>query len=122
MARCQGGVFAVDCGEDSGCGVVVVWEDDAVDKVIFVCSSDTQVVGVFSPTGSLEFETAGSTRVELACSEIELESLAEALNRIHPESISVAQDKAEERAERITKDHMTGTLDEVIDALGLERT
>jgi hypothetical protein len=43
--------------------------------------------------------------VEFACSEIELESLAEALNRNHPESISVAQDKAEEGAERITRRH-----------------
>ncbi len=121
MARCQVSNFAVDCGEGSGCGVLAVREEDAVVKAIFVCSSSTKV-GVFSPIGSIEFEADGSTTVEFACSEIELEGLAEALNRIHPESISVAQDKAEEGAQRITKEHMTGTLDEVIDDLGLQRT
>ena len=49
--------------------------------------------------GSLELEAEGSATGEFACSEVELESLAEALNHSHPESISVAQDKAEEGAE-----------------------
>ena len=122
MAHCLAGNFAVDCGEGSGCGVVVVTEDEAVTKAIFVCSaSGDPQVGVFSPIGSLELETEGSPTVVFACSEIELESLAEALNRIHPESISVAHDKEEERGERITREHVTGTLNEVIDELGLER-
>ena len=80
-------------------------------------------MGVFSPIGSIEFETEGSATVEFACSEIELESLAEALNRIHPQSnISILDGKEEKRTERITKEHMTGTLDEVIDGLGLEHS
>ena len=123
MAHCLAGNFAVDCGEGSGCGVVAVREDEAVTKAIFICSSSGGAqVGVFSPIGSLELETEGSTTVVFACSEIELESLAEALNRIHPESISVAHDKEEERGERITRERVTGTLDEVIDELSLDRT
>ncbi len=85
MARCQVSNFAVDCGEGSGCGVLAVRQEDAVTKAIFICSSGPQV-GVFSPIGSIEFETEGSTTVEFACNEIELESLAEALNRISPVS------------------------------------
>ncbi len=122
MAHCLVDNFAVDCGEGSGCGVIAVREDEAVTKAIFICSSSGGMqVGSFSPTGSLELETEGSATVVFACSEIELESLAEALDRIHPESISIATGKEEERGERITREHITGTLDEVIDELGLER-
>jgi hypothetical protein len=122
MAICQVSNFAVDCGEGSGSAVVAVRQENAVAKAIFICSSGAQLGG-FSPIGSIEFETEGSTTVEFACSEIELESLAEALNRIHLQSsISIADDKEEKRTERITKEHMTGTLDEVIDGLGLEHS
>jgi hypothetical protein len=121
MARCQVSNFALDCGEDSGCAILVVRDDgEAIDKAIFVCSTNTQM-GVFSPAGDVEFEAEGSARVEFACNEIELESLAKALDRIHPHvSIGIGYE-AEERGEKTSEEHMTGTLDEVIDALGLER-
>ena len=121
MAHCLADNFAVDCGEGSGCGVVAVREDEAVTKAIFICtSSGGMQVGGSLRSGTLSWRRRAWQR-SFACSEIELESLAEALNRIHPESISIASGKEEERGERITREHMTGTLDEVIDELGLER-
>jgi hypothetical protein len=120
MARCLVSNFFLDCGEGSGCAIIVVRDEEAIDKAIFICATNLQM-GVFSPAGSLDFEVAGSARVEFACNEIELESLAKALDRIHAHvSIDIGYE-AEERGERISEEHMTGTLDEVIDALGLER-
>ena len=122
MAHCLVDNFAVDCGEGSGCGVIAVREDEAVTKAIFICSSSGGMqVGGFSPIGSLELETEGSTTVEFGCADLDLESLAEALDRVHPQSIGIGQSKEQERGEKINIDHMTGTLDEVIDDLGLER-
>src|SRR5918995_4933830 len=112
MARCQASNFALDCGEGSGCAIIVVRDGEAIDKAIFVCSTNTQI-GVFSPAGSVDFETEGSARVEFACNEIELQSLAKALDRIHPHvSIGIGYE-AEERGESISEEHVTGTLDEV---------
>ena len=120
MARCNVSNFALDCGEGSGCAILVVRDGEAIDKAIFICATNPQM-GVFSPAGGIDFETEGSASVEFACIEIELESLANALDRIHPHvSIGIGHE-AEERGERISEEHMTGTLDEVIDAVGLER-
>ena len=121
MARQLVSNFGVDCGEGSGCGVVVVKEGNAVAKAIFICSSGEMQVGVFSPIGDFELETEGSTTVVFGCTDLDLESLAEALDRIHPQSIGIGQSKEQERGEKMNIAHMTGTLDEVIDDLGLER-
>jgi hypothetical protein len=51
MAGCNVSNFALDCGEGSGCAILVVRDGEAIDKAIFICATNPQM-GVFLRLGA----------------------------------------------------------------------
>jgi hypothetical protein len=127
----EGNVITDGRAAGGGCAIMklIDAETGGVAGVWFIFSSEPEpVVAYFRParpaeTVAREIEITGSTRVAFACNELKLEALAEGLNRIHPDEVSLPYD-AQERArrdEKITRERLEGTFDELVDALGLER-